>query len=412
MAIEGPITSTVVSHAQDAKTQTAAMLMLMGLALWIESPVIDLLATSTTLSKNPRDFARISRFVWQLMGWCTAVHVLIAFTPLYDVVTLRLMDLPPNVAEAGRIPLQVMIPWSACIGWRRYLQGVLIRFGRTRVIGFGTAVRVSTMAGTCFALFRLTTLTGVEICAVALIASVFAEMTVVHLASRDVVRRHLRTSEDSPLGDLNTAKLLKFHLPLTATTLVFMLSIPITTAAIARAPDQIVALAAWQVATGIIFLHRTVVFALPEPVIALYRGPETRPALEKLCLTIGAAASGFMLLFFAFGLEKLYFARILGAAPEVVSAATVAYILCVALPLIGSAQSFFRAMLTAHHVTVARFGAVITSTAVLVALLAIGVALQLPGVWTASVALTGSTLAELIVLGSSWRKARARFEAA
>lgn len=414
MALELPITTALVSHSPDAAIQTAAMLMLGGLAIWIESPVIDLLATSTTLSKTPRDFATISRFTWWLMIWCTLLHAAIALTPLYDVVSKTILGVPAEVAEAARIPMAIMIPWSAFIGWRRYLQGILIRFGRTRLIGWGTGVRVFTMALSSWLLFVFSGLTGVEMAAIALGSSVIAEALFIHWASRETIAKHLkRKPEEVETGEaISMKRLLAFHLPLTATTMTFMLSLPLVSAAIARSPDGVFAMAAWQVATSLAFLHRTVVFALPEPVIALYKGPHTAQRLARFCGMVGLGASLLIVLLWAFGLDRLFFVKVLGAEPDIARLASLAYLASVGLPFIGSVQSYLRGMLTAHHFTVARFAAVIISTTVLLTCLVIGVVMHWPGIAVAAVAVTASGLAEMAALVVAWGMALRRLAVA
>ena len=410
MALELPITTALVSHSQNAAVQTAAMLMLGGLAIWIESPVIDLLATSTTLSKTPRDFATISRFTWWLMAWCTLLHAAIALTPLYDIVSKTILGVPADVAEAARIPMAITIPWSAFIGWRRYLQGILIRFGRTRIIGWGTGVRVFTMALASLLLFRFSSLTGVEMAAVALVSSVTAEALFIHWASRETIARNLRpgTGAEEPGAPISMKRLAAFHMPLTATTMTFMLSLPLVSAAIARSPDGVAAMAAWQVATSLAFLHRTVVFALPEPVIALYKGPHTAERLARFCGMVGIGASALIAVLWLMGLDGLFFANVLGAEPDIVRLASLAYLASIALPFIGSVQSYLRGMLTAHHFTVARFAAVIVSTCVLIAFLVLGVVSRWPGIVVAAIAVTASALAEMSSLVVAWRIANRR----
>src|SRR6185503_5327521 len=133
----------------------------------------------------------------------------------------------------------------------------------------------------------------------------------------DTVARHLRSrvGKEETGEPISMKKLLGFHLPLTATTMTFMLSLPLVSAAIARSPDGIFAMAAWQVATSLAFLHRTVVFALPEPVIALYKGPHTAERLARFCGMVGIGASALIVVLWIFGLDRLFFEKVLGAEP-------------------------------------------------------------------------------------------------
>ncbi len=406
MAVELPITATVVSRSADAAIHTAALQMIMGLALWIESPVIDLLATSTTLSRSRPDFAVISRFVWWVMAISAVVHALIALTPLYDLVTKSLLGIPDPVAEAARLPMAILIPWSPFIGWRRYLQGVLIRHGRTRLVGWGTGVRVVTMAAMSLGLFQMGTLSGMMVAAIALVSSVMAEAFFIHWASRETVREALSAHSEAGSEPLTMAKLVRFHLPLTATTMTFMLSLPLTSAAIAHSPDNVLAMAAWQVATSMAFLHRCVVFALPEPIIALYRGAATARKLARFSIGVGLFASLTIPLFWFFGVDRLLFGGVFSAKPEIVGLASTAYLATMLVPFVGAIQGYLRGMLTAQHFTSARLAAVLASTGVLLAMLQLGVSQRWPGVFVAAFGLSAAALAELGALGWGWRRAK------
>jgi hypothetical protein len=418
MALEGPVAVAVISRMENPTVNTAAFLAMLGLALWVESPIIDLLATSTTLATSQENFRIISRFVWMLILLVTAVHALIAYTPLYWTVADRLLKLDPQVAQATQLGLWFMLPWSGLIGWRRYLQGILIRHGKTKLVGMGTALRVTTVAAVAFGLYAAMDWPGMLVASLALVTSVAAETAFVHLASRGTIREHFsarKTDGESPiaatsaatgiasaLGPLTMTRLVAFHVPLTATTMVTMLSIPMVVAALSRAPAHIVAQAAWQVSITLMFLLRTAVFALPEVVIAMYRNAETAAALRKFCLSVGCAASAIGILVWLTGLDALFFERVLGAEPEVAEMARLAFIATSLIALIGGAQSYYRGLLTAHLLNGARLWSILAGAAALIGMLWLGVALQWTGVLSASAAITLAMVLELGVLASFW----------
>ncbi len=74
MGLEGPICEGVINRLRQPEINAAAWPILMAIAIWIESPVIDLLSTSTTLAKDHQRYELISRFVWYLMAWVTVAH--------------------------------------------------------------------------------------------------------------------------------------------------------------------------------------------------------------------------------------------------------------------------------------------------------------------------------------------------
>jgi progressive ankylosis protein len=404
MAIESPVSIGIISRLPEAQVSTAAFLSMMALSMWIESPVIDLLATSTTLGKNRRSYKALSRFTWALMLWVTAVHALVTLTPLYWLVTIAILDLPQEVAEAARVGMAILIPWSAFIGWRRYLQGLMIRHGQTKMVGVGTFVRMVTLVLIGVGLFFFAPWPSLVIAALALLGSVIAESLFIHWASRPVIRERYTADDPEDADELDTRKLLKFHLPLTATTMVMFLGGPVVAAALARVPNPVLMLAGWQVATSMLFLIRTITFALPEVIIALHRDAQTARILKRFCIAVGGALSGLLLLMAATGLDRWFFITVLGAEQGVAEIAHYGFLGGALMPLVGSLQAYLRGMLTAYHLTVARFVAVIASMSFLIALLAIGVWLQLHGMLLAGMALTIAMTAELAVLAVSWRR--------
>lgn len=58
------------------------------------------------------------------------------------------MGVPEHIAAAARSAMAIMILWSAAIGWRRFYQGILIRYGETRRVSYGTLVHLLASAGT------------------------------------------------------------------------------------------------------------------------------------------------------------------------------------------------------------------------------------------------------------------------
>lgn len=406
MSVEAPVSLALILRLPDPKISAAAFQIMMGLALWIESPVIDLLSTSTTLAKTRQNYVELSRFVWWLIGIVTVVHALFVFTPIYTLVTERLMGVPTDVAHATRIGLAVMLPWSGFIGWRRYLQGILIRNGQTHLVGIGTAIRVGTVFASGLSLYFLTKLPSIQIAGIALICSVGAEALFAHVASRRTV--HACFSRVEAGEPVTMRKLRNFHLPLTATTMLNMISLPIVSAALAQAAHNVEQLAGYQVAFTLVWLMRTTVYAVPEVVITLYKDRQSAAALRRFSIGLGIATSSLLAVIWLTGLDKLFFSGVLGAEGEILEVAHLAFIAPILTPLIGALQSFVRGMLTTHHLTVSRLFAISVSMTVLIVGLVLIVALKASNVVTVGLCLTLAMGAELVVLISSWRAAERR----
>jgi len=132
MTGEGPLVSAAVNRLPDEVTMLAALGIVYSLAVLLESPIINLLATATALVGDHASYRQVRRFTVHWMVLLTALSYLLAMTPLFDAVVLRGLGVPPEIGAAVRPGLRILVPWSAAIAWRRFCQGVLIHFRRTR----------------------------------------------------------------------------------------------------------------------------------------------------------------------------------------------------------------------------------------------------------------------------------------
>jgi len=407
MTTEMPFVSAVMARLPEAQTMIAAFGIVASISITIESPVIMLLATATALASHRQAYLTLRRFTIHLLWLVTIVQGLVAFTPWHDVVVRGWMGIPAAVADAAQPGLQIMLFWSAAIGWRRFRQGVMIHFGQTRPIGVGTVIRLIASAGTATALgvsiaAGWLNLSGVALGGLALSAGVLAEAAYAHWASSRVVAQIPNPTPQSTT--LSYGDLLKYHTPLVAVSLLTLLGQPLVGAALARATNPEPSLAAWPVVYGLISIFRSGSYALPEAVIALERGPDTLPPLRRFCYNVGWVTSGALLIIGLTPLAALYMNGVIGIAPHLTAIALPGVLLGAAMPFISSMQSYQRGVLMGKRATNAVYQAMMINLLSLAAALAAGVWLKTPGVPLAIIALTLSLVIESAFLG--WRAHR------
>jgi hypothetical protein len=406
MGLEGPISVKAIAMVGQGKpieeVWTAAFNALLAIALFVESPVIDLLATSTTLTKGARSYRIISRFALLMMGVCTVAHLLVILPPVYHWIA---RDYTEEVRRELWLPLVVMLPWSPAIGWRRYKQGILIRFGHTRMVGVGTFVRVAVMALVGFGGVYVTNLSGIMIAALSLISAVLAEAIFIHLGARRVIAENLAI-EDEEAKPMRA--LAAFHLPLTVTTMMQLGSNLLITQAMAQTIDRVTSWPAYQVALTLMWLQRAVLYALPEIVITLYGRPGAERLLWRFAATVSASMSGLMILLAATGLDRAFFISVLGKSPAIAEASHQVFMLSSLIPLIIGAQCYVRGVLTALHETKPRMRAVFFGLITMAFIMWLGIQQQWPGAWIGAAAPTAGAFVELVILADAMRRARAR----
>ena len=136
MSLELPALSAVIARLPNPDINLAAYGgVVFPLALIFESPIIMLLAASTALSKDYASYQRLHTYMMRAGLILTAVHILVAFTPLYYVVVVGIIGAPQEIVEPARLGLMIMTPWTWSIAYRRFNQGVLIRSGHSKAVG-------------------------------------------------------------------------------------------------------------------------------------------------------------------------------------------------------------------------------------------------------------------------------------
>ncbi len=401
MTAEGPIVSASINRLPNEVIMLAAQGIVVSLSVTIESPIINLLATSTALVKDRASFLLVRRFTVHWMVLLTAVSIAIAFTPLFDLIVRTWLGTPDDVATWVRPGMQIMTLWSAAIAWRRFLQGVLIHFNQPRKMAWGTAVRLLTSGGTVIGLSLLTDLPGVVNGTTALMAGVVAEAIYATIAIRPLLQNELSETAVSDEDSLTYQDLFWFHLPLAGTAVMVLLVQPLVTFSLARLDRPTQSLAAWPVVFQIMLMARAAALALPEAVIALTKGPNSYAPIRRFSLTL-AAVVGLAVTLFAFSpLARLYLFGVQDMTSEVGTLAQSSLIYFLFFPTLTVIGMWLRGVLINGRKTTAVNVAMVVNMTVTVIVLVIGLAKQWPGLPTAAVALTLAVLAEIIYL--AWR---------
>ncbi|MGC9529278.1 MAG: hypothetical protein ACP5G2_01480 [Candidatus Bipolaricaulaceae bacterium] len=407
MALEGPAISAIVARLVQPELHLAAYGgLVLPLSLFIEAPIIMLLAASTALSKDWRSYTFLRNFTHGLSAGLTLLHVLVVYTPLYYWVARGVIGAPPEIVEPGRWGLMIMVPWTWSIAYRRFNQGVLIRFGHSLSVGLGTAIRLGA-GGIALAVgYAVGTVPGIVVAAAATIAGVVSEATFVGLRVRPVLRRQLRPAP--PVAERLTMRgFLSFYVPLSLTPLIFLVARPIGSAAISRMPQALSSLAVWPVLTGLVFMLRSFGVSYNEVVVALLDRPRSSPALRKFAGLLTCVTTAVLLAVAATPLARLWFQGISGLSAELAGLAERGLWLALLLPALTVLQSWFQGVILHTRRTGAITEAVLLFFLVNGAVLAAGVtSAPVPGIYVAVAGLSTGAAARTGWL--AWRSRNSR----
>lgn len=341
MGLELPFLSAIVARLPEPEINLAAYGgVVFPIALVIESPIIMLLAGSTALSKDWASYIKIRRFMMSAGAILTALHVLVAFTPLYDLLVVRLLGVPAEIVEPARIGLMIMTPWTWSIAFRRFNQGVLIRFGHSQAIGVGTLVRLGANALVLLTGYLLHSVPGIVVGAGAVACGVMGEALYTGWRVRPVLRDQVQPAP--PVEPLTWNAFYRFYIPLALTSLLLLIWQFMGSGAISRMPLALESLAVWPVLSGLIFMLRSPGVAYNEVVVALMDEPGSAAPLRRFTWLLAGATNLIHLLIALTPLSYLWFGQVSALEPELAEMARLGLLIALPLPALTVLQSYFQ----------------------------------------------------------------------
>ena len=373
MGVELPAVSAVMARLAQPEISLAAYGgVVFPLALIIEAPVIMLLAASTALCKDWASYLVVRRYMRGAAVVLTLLHVLLAFTPLFDVVVGGIIGAPEAIRPAARLGLQIMTPWTGAIAYRRFQQGILIRFGRSSAVGLGTVVRLLANAGVLVFGGLYWNVPGIVVGTTGISLGVVAEAFAAGFWVRPVLRGPLR--EAAPISPPLTFRgFLSFYVPLALTSLIGLIGLPMGSAGMSRMPRPLDSLATWPVVNGFTFLFRGVGMAYNEVVVASLDQPDSITALRRFAVWAAIVGSVIYLVVVATPLIEIWLGTVSALPERLVELGRRSIWLFLLMPAHGFFQSFYQGILVDSRRTRAITEAIIAYLSISALVLVLGI---------------------------------------
>lgn len=284
MALEGPLLVALVSRLPEATANLAAFSVAFAIALIVEAPVMMLLSTSAALADDRPSYKRIARFALALTLPLSGLMAIIGSPPVFRFLNDRLWHLPQPLSAWVAGAVWLLIPWPAAIGFRRLWQGLLIRQGRSRLVAWGTVLRLAGMGAGATLAYAFSSWPGVWIAAMGLSAGVTTEMIAIRLWVQPVLGKLPAETREAPLS---YPQIGAFYTPLLLTSLLHVALTPLLTTLMAQGKEPLLSLAAYPPLTNTVFLFSCVGVAYQEVVIVLLGtrvGDQLLPFAHRIAL--------------------------------------------------------------------------------------------------------------------------------
>ena len=409
MACEGPFLAALIARLPEPRYNLAAYGVAFAMAIIIEAPVIMMLGAATALVDGRNSYIRLRRFTMILNVLMTLGMLVLVATPAYELVLQGWIGLDERIAQLTRGAMAILLPWPAAIGYRRFHQGLLIRSGSTRLVAYGTAVRLTSMTMTALVVLFVSDLPGAWIAACALSMGVLVEAAVVrYLANSEV--RYL-TSAAAPTGTPVTyGDIWRFYLPLAWTSVVGLAAHPMVTFFMGHAVGSLESLAVLPVINALTFIFRALGLAYQEVVIAILgRSASNRGPVMRFAGSLGLATSIGLAIIVATPLSKLWFQTLSGLDAELYQFALLPACILIPLPALSVLLSLQRGVLmhsrNTRPITWATVAEIATIATILIFLV---VQREFVGAVAAAAAFLGGRLMGNLVLLPSFRRSMIR----
>lgn len=343
LALTGELSllSAAIARLDQPEVNLAAWAVVFAISSTIQAPTTMLLAASTALNRDWESYRKMRRFMFATVGFLMGLHLLIAFTPLYDLVINRLIGAPAEIVEPARLALRIMAPWSFGTAYRRFQQGVLIRFGRPEAVVQGSLLRLAIDCVVLVAGFFVGASPGVAVAATAIILGALGEAAYARLRVGPLLRGALRDAPPPP-EPLTAMGFLGFYVPLAITSVLTVVVQPLLSAALSRMPGAVESLAVWSVIFSLLHIWQSAGIAYNEVVIALLDEQRAVPALRRFALMLIVSTTLLLAVMAATPLSYLWFRHVAALAPPLGQLAQKTLWIALLMPALRVLQSWYQ----------------------------------------------------------------------
>lgn len=348
MAAEGPFLAAVIARLPDPKYNLAAHGVAFAFAILIEAPVIMLMSASTALVEDSVSYRKLRNFANVLNVGSTLLLLVVLIPQVFDFLMQTLIGLPAEVADLTYGALWLFLPWPAAIGIRRFVQGVLIRSGRTRLVATGTVIRLAAMSATALTLYLLTDIPGAWVGAASLSAAVVTEAIAARWMASGAIRELLVGPEraDPAASPLGYGRISSFYFPLLLTSIIGLMVHPMLTFFMGRAASPVESLAVFPVVHALSFIFRALGLSFQDAAIALLGKDNAHyPELARFGAVLGLGATAGLAAVAFTPLADVWYVTVSGLTIELAAFAMPPTRIMVVLPALSVLLSFQRAIL-------------------------------------------------------------------
>lgn len=343
MSISHTVINGALARLEDYVTALAGMSVAMVVHLFVASPSYQNHTVTIAMVRGRKSMRGVLIFVALVASYVAIMLSLIAFSPLGDFVLIRLLGTPPEVAHSAKEALYILALLPFFTGFRGFCQGLIIQARRTSLVSIATGVRVGALFG--YLAIGASWFAGAQLGAFALVSCVITETIVIACFAWKV---HLPLERGE--AEKSTGEILRYSFPLAYSSCLQQTIPLLISSIIGRLPDGPLALAAFGVIRGFLFLLAGPMRNLQQAYLTLVKSTQDYLMLVRFNVLV-ASGMGLLVLLTAGPLNDLILGQLLGVEPELRHYLRLSLAACAIFPLFYGGCNLLRGWFSGAHQT-------------------------------------------------------------
>jgi len=343
MSVSHTVINAALAREQDYVAALAAFATAMVIHLFFASPSYQNHTVTIAMVRGQRSKRGVLLFVVLVAVYVSIMLLLIAFSPLGDLLLLRVLGVSQELAHETRKVVAVLALLPFITGFRGFFQGLVIRARRTGLVSLATGVRIAALFG--YLLLGRSWFSGAQLGGFALVACVATETVVIGFCAWRVRLPSMPESEEKTVLEV-----LRYAFPLAYSSCLQQAIPLLITAIIGRLADGATALAAFGVIRGFLFLLAGPLRNLQQAYLTLVEDEQGYRVLKRFYWRISLLL-GALMVAVAFPLNSLVLGRMVGVAMELRTYIAWPLACCATYPLLYGAANLLRGYFAGAHRT-------------------------------------------------------------
>ena len=343
MSISHTVINGALARLEDYVTALAGMSVALIVHLFVASPSYQNHTVTIAMVRGRQSLRGVLIFIGLVASYVAVMLSLIAFTPLGELLLIKLLGTPPQVAQEARNALYLLVLLPFFTGFRGFCQGLIIQARRTSLVSLATGVRVAALFG--YLAIGQDWFAGAQLGAFALVSCVITETLVIALFAWRV---HLPL--DRGEQEKSTGEILRYSFPLAYSSCLQQTIPLLISSIIGRLADGALALAAFGVIRGFLFLLAGPMRNLQQVYLTLVKTVADYQVLVRFNVIV-ATGMGLLVLLTAGPLNELILGQLLGVETELRLYLRLPLATCALFPIFYGACNLLRGWFAGAHQT-------------------------------------------------------------